>query len=159
VLKWYKDLVVSLFLCTFATEIRNSSEDNLKSIQVMTKSNDKINKVLAKVCKDLGIKIDVSEYDDDEHVTIFFSFYTDCGQDVCKEINLYDWNDVDEIRDKLAELYENFDVDYETYIWLGDDGHGKSGAPYHIKDVLADMEEVDEKLKQLSNEFEKAIKC
>lgn len=121
--------------------------------------NNKINKVLAKVCEDLGIKIDVSEYDDDERITIFFSFYTDCGQDVNQQIDLYDWNDVDEIRDKLAELYENFDVDYETYIWLGNDGHGKSGAPYHIKDLLADMEEVDEKLKQLSIEFEKAIKC
>lgn len=146
-------------MITFATGIRNSSDNNFKSIQVMTKSNDKINKVLAKVCGDLGIKIDMSEYDDDEHITIFFSFYTNGGQDVCKEIDLNDWNDVDEIREKLDDLYENFDVDYETYIWLGNDGHGQSGAPYHIKDVLADMESVDEKLKQLSIEFEKAIKC
>lgn len=121
--------------------------------------NNKINKVLAKVCKDLGIKVDVSEYDDDGHVTIYFSFYTSGGQDVDKDIDLDDWNDVDEIRDKLDDLHENFDVDYETYIWLGNDGHGRSGAPYHIKDLLADMEEVDEKLKQLLNEFEKAIKC
>ena len=152
-------MVVTNKMITFATGIRNSSEDNFKSIQVMAKSNNKINKVLAKVCKDLGIKIDVSEYDDDEHVTIFFSFYTNSGQDVCKEIDLDDWNDVDAIRLKLDELYECFDVDYETYIWLGNDGHGRSGAPYHIKDLLADMEEVDEKLKQLSIEFEKAIKC
>jgi len=152
-------LVMPDIIRTFASEISNSTEDNFKSIQVMAKSNDKINKVLAKVCKDLGIKIDVSEYDDDEHVTIFFSFYTNGGQDVCKEIDLDDWNDVDAIRLKLYELYENFDVDYETYIWLGNDGHGRSGAPYHIKDLLADMEEVDEKLKQLSIEFEKAIKC
>lgn len=146
-------------MITFATGIRNSSEGNFKSIQVMAKSNDKINKILAKVCKDLGIKIDVSEYDDDEHITIFFSFYTNGGQDASQEIDLNDWNDVDEIREKLDDLHENFDVDYETYIWLGNDGHGRSGAPYHIKDLLADMEEVEEKLKQLSIEFEKAIKC
>ena len=121
--------------------------------------NNKVNKVLAKVCEDLGIKIDTSENNDGEITTIYFSFYTDCGQDVSQEIDLYDWDDEEEIREKLDELYENFDVDYETYIWLGHDGHGKSGAPYHIKDLLADMEEVDEKLKQLSNEFEKAIKC
>ena len=152
-------MVVPNKMITFATGISNSTEDNFKSIQVMAKSNNKINKVLAKVCKDLGIKIDVSEYDDDEHVTIFFSFYTNGGQDASQEIDLYDWDNVDEIRDKLDDLHENFDVDYETYIWLGNDGHGKSGAPYHIKDVLADMEEVEEKLKQLSIEFEKAIKC
>lgn len=146
-------------MITFATGISNSTEDNFKSIQVMAKSNNKINKVLAKVCKDLGIKVDVSEYDDGEYITIYFSFYTSHGQDASQEIDLDDWNDVDEIRDKLDDLYENFDVDYETYIWLGNDGHGKSGAPYHIKDVLADMEEVDEKLKRLLNEFEKAIKC
>ena len=146
-------------MITFATGISNSTEDNFKSIQVMAKSNNKINKVLAKVCKDLGIKIYMSEYDDDEHTTIYFSFYTSHGQDVDQEIDLDDWNDVEEIRGKLDDLHENFDVDYETYIWLGNDGHGRSGAPYHIKDLLADMEEVDEKLKQLSIEFEKAIKC
>lgn len=123
----------------------------------MAKSNSKINKVLAKVCKDLGINIDTSENDDGTSTTIYFTFYTDCGQDVNQEIDLYDWNDEEEIKEKLDELYDNFDVDYETYIWIGDDGHGKSGAPYHIKDILADMEEVDEKLKQLSVEFKKAI--
>lgn len=123
----------------------------------MAKSNSKINEVLAKVCKDLGINIDTSENDDGTSTTIYFTFYTDCGQDVNQEIDLYDWNDEEEIKEKLDELYDNFDVDYETYIWIGDDGHGKSGAPYHIKDILADMEEIDEKLKQLSVEFKKAI--
>lgn len=119
--------------------------------------NNKINEVLAKVCKDLGINVDTSENDNSEFTTIYFTFYTSCSQDVYKEINLYDWDDEEEIREKLDELYEDFDVDYETYLWIGDDGHGKSGAPYHIKDILADMEEVDEKLKQLSIEFVKAM--
>lgn len=30
-LKGYKDLVASLFLCTFATEISNGTEDNFKN--------------------------------------------------------------------------------------------------------------------------------
>ena len=29
----------------------------------------------------------------------------------------------------LKMLYDNFDVDYETYLWLDNDGHGKNGAP------------------------------
>ena len=119
--------------------------------------NNKINKVLAKVCEDLGIKIDTSENDNGESTTIYFSFYTDCGQDVNQQINLYDWDDEEEIREKLNELYENFDVDYETYIWIGEDGHGKNGAPYHIQDILNDMEIVEKKLGELYEEF--MLKC
>jgi len=37
-------------------------------------------------------------------------------------------------------LYDNYDADYETSLWIGEDGHGKNGAPYHIKDIVEDME-------------------
>ena len=53
----------------------------------------------------------------------------------------------------LDECCKNFDVDYETYIWLGSDGHGKNGAPYHIKDILADKEWELNKLKELSTKI------
>ena len=37
---------------------------------------------------------------------------------------------------QIENYLKNFDVDYETSIWIGEDGHGKNGAPYHIKDIL-----------------------
>ena len=40
----------------------------------------------------------------------------------------------------MEEYYEGFDADSEAYLWLDSNGHGKNGAPYHMKDVLADME-------------------
>ena len=40
----------------------------------------------------------------------------------------------------MEEYYEGFDADAEAYLWLDSNGHGKNGAPYHMKDVLADME-------------------
>ena len=40
----------------------------------------------------------------------------------------------------MEEYYESFDADAEAYLWLDGNGHGKNGAPYHMKDVLADME-------------------
>lgn len=40
---------------------------------------------------------------------------------------------------QLENYLKNFDVDYETSIWIGKDGHGKNGAPYHIKDILDEM--------------------
>lgn len=40
----------------------------------------------------------------------------------------------------MEEYYEGFDADSEAYLWLDGNGHGKNGAPYRMKDVLADME-------------------
>lgn len=37
---------------------------------------------------------------------------------------------------QLENYLKNFDVDYETSIFIGKDGHGTNGAPYHIKDIL-----------------------
>lgn len=45
--------------------------------------------------------------------------------------------------DNIHEYYENFDVDEEAYIWIGSDGQGKNGAPYHIADIVKDMEEAE----------------
>lgn len=48
----------------------------------------------------------------------------------------------------------NFDPDYETYIWLGPDGHGSNGAPYRIRDILDEMERYAEELCNLEIEIE-----
>lgn len=46
---------------------------------------------------------------------------------------------------QIENYLKNFDVDYETSIWIGKDGHGKNGAPYHIKDILDEMYSAKEK--------------
>ena len=47
---------------------------------------------------------------------------------------------IEELIDNIYEAYVDFDVSYETYLWLDNTGHGTNGAPYHMKDVLEDME-------------------
>ena len=49
---------------------------------------------------------------------------------------------------------EDFDPDYEAYRWIGHDGHGKCGAPYHIKDIVDEMEEA----KRLFTDFYNSLK-
>lgn len=44
----------------------------------------------------------------------------------------------------MEEYYEGFDADSEAYLWLDGNGHGKNGAPYHMKDVVADMEAAED---------------
>lgn len=50
----------------------------------------------------------------------------------------------------LEEVYENYDPEEETMLWVGPDGHGKNGAPYHLSEVLKDMEAVENHLKEAS---------
>jgi hypothetical protein len=42
--------------------------------------------------------------------------------------------------DELYECVDAFDVEEETMLWVDEDGHGKNGAPYRLKDLLKDME-------------------
>lgn len=82
---------------------------------------------------------------------IEFSIYTPCGQDFNFSIEIDDSDTLSDIADKVDEYIDGFDVDYEASLWIGEDGHGKNGAPYHIKDIVEDMEAAKEKMQELSD--------
>lgn len=42
---------------------------------------------------------------------------------------------VEQVIQAVEDFYYDFDPDEETYLWLGSDGHGINGAPYHIRDI------------------------
>ena len=46
-------------------------------------------------------------------------------------------DDPENFLQELEKYYEAYDPDYEAYPWIGPDGHGKNGAPYHIKTLCA----------------------
>lgn len=48
--------------------------------------------------------------------------------------------------DAFKQLYDNYDADYETSLWIGEDGHGKNGAPYHIETILKQMQQIEDDL-------------
>ena len=74
--------------------------------------------------------------------------FSPAGEDFCPTI-WYGDGSAPEFVEELGEYIESYDVDEETYLWLGSDGHGKNGAPYHIKDLLADKEWCLSKMKAL----------
>lgn len=45
-----------------------------------------------------------------------------------------------------------------TYLWIGTDGHGKNGAPYHIKDIVSDMEAAEAMIDTLYETLKTALK-
>lgn len=87
---------------------------------------------------------------------INFQRYTTWGQD----FNFYVWmkeNDTDSLLSEIEDYYEGFDPDYEAYLWIGTDGHGKNGAPYHIKDIVDDMKEAENAIDTLYIELKKTL--
>lgn len=77
--------------------------------------------------------------------SVIFEFYkfTPAGQDFGFSASMRG-NSTDSLADDIEEYYEGFDPDYEASLWIGKDGHGQRGAPYHIKDIVDDMGKAEE---------------
>ena len=82
----------------------------------------------------------VSTNTDKPNIVAFdFQQYTPYGQDFSFSVEMKG-NDTDSLLCEIKNYYEGFDPDYEAYLWIDTDGHGKHGAPNHIKDIVTDME-------------------
>lgn len=92
--------------------------------------------------------------EDESEGNICFDFgkYSPAGQDFHVSAELEN-NEPDTLTDNLYARYSDFDVSSETYLWLDNDGHGKNGAPYDIKDLYEDMEACQEMIMDLYNIF------
>lgn len=70
--------------------------------------------------------------------------------DGCTEIYA---ENLDEFIHEVQDKYERFDPDYEATFWIGPDGHGKNGAPYRIRDILDEFEELNKAYEELALAF------
>lgn len=84
---------------------------------------------------------------------LLFSKYSPAGHDF--NISVEPSNKFEDLLEHIKYYHDNFDVDYETYIWLDSDGHGRNGAPYHIKDLVEDMEACQKMILELYNLLKK----
>lgn len=124
--------------------------DNEQKTKIMT-IQEKIRKI-TEIAEDCGWSVHV---DDSDRTDIEFEFerYTMHGQDFNFSVNMQK-EDTDTLIANMKDYYNGFDPDYEAYLWIGDDGHGRCGAPYHIKDIVADMENVDKYIYRLLQTLE-----
>ena len=107
-----------------------------------------LEKALNKALKDSLWK--VSSIDDN---IVTFQVDLPINYDTTTEIQAKTMQEVIEEARSMAEM----DVDYEASLWIGDDGHGKNGAPYHIKDIVQEMEDYAEALEELAETLEAAV--
>lgn len=77
-----------------------------------------------------------------------FAQYSNAGQDFSFVAEMKD-GDVDTLIQSISDYYEWYDPDEEASLWIGDDGHGKNGAPYSITDIVKDMEQCEEMVRDL----------
>lgn len=89
-----------------------------------------------------GWHVHTEKYLDADLWLFEFSQYTKAGQDFNFSAEMR-YADPDTLIKSVREYYENYDPDEEAYLWIGDDGHGKNGAPYRISDIVADMEDAE----------------
>lgn len=100
-------------------------------------------KKFKKIAKELGWNVSVYEND------INLQQYTSFGQDFFFTIQKDK-----ELIPQVYDFYENYDPCEEALLWTGSDGHGKNGAPHELKDIIKDMEECEQMVKDL---YEKLI--
>lgn len=112
-----------------------------------SKQTNPVSKEIAKLFKKaraLGWTVD-HESDD----SFYFGKSSPAGQDFGVSVDTA--GDGDQFLRNLKEVWEDFDVSQETYLWLNETGHGRNGAPYDMKDVYEDMESCESALEELFN--------
>lgn len=102
-----------------------------------------------KLAEDLGWSYNVSDTPNERgEVCVELEKYSPQGQDFIATIWFQDENEHNFIK-ALREYWQDFDPDEEACKWIGEDGHGKNGAPYSIRDILDDMEDCKGMLRKL----------
>lgn len=100
------------------------------------------------------------EYTDEKEKMVSFSFekYSPAGRDFYFEVSVPNYEDeyviYESVADAIYTYFEGFDVSYETYIWLDEEGHGKNGAPYDMSDVYKDTESCEKMIHDLWRSFQ-----
>lgn len=100
-------------------------------------------------------------FDFGEYASVCFSKFSNCGGDFSFSIDFSEREIKDDyvffIIDKIGCYLHDYDVSYETYLWLDSRGHGRNGAPYDMLDVYNDvlgwLKEAEKLNKKLNDVF------
>lgn len=112
-----------------------------------------IEKYFENKLKDTEWKVSTTINESKKQVEVSLEIWTPAGRDVCLEFDFKDKTTKEQISKMFQEYYESYDVSYETYLWLDNEGHGKNGAPYEMEKVLIDTQWVENELAELAYNF------
>ena len=126
--------------------IKYDNPDNLENWYYCFEGNPLLNYV--KKMRSLFEKEDFTLTYNKENMTYMFSKMSPAGQDFNFEVDI--GCDIEDFLNIVDNYYQNFDVSYETYLWLDNTGHGKNGAPYEMEDVLEDMKACEQYINDIA---------
>lgn len=101
-----------------------------------------------------GWKVEESTSYKEQNTEFELYKFSPAGQDFSFSAVLAD-ADIATLIEDIENYYENYDVDYQTYIWLDNYGHGKNGAPFRLRDVLEDMEATEKMIGDLLDKIKR----
>ena len=116
---------------------------------------EKIQDMVISVAEKEGWAVTIEEQNE-LRITFNFAKFTTQGQDFYFSDKSFD-NDHDVLLENIFDYYQDYDPDYEAYLWIGEDGHGHNGAPYHIADIVADMNAAEDMVYQLHTALSNAF--
>lgn len=126
--------------------IKYDNADNLEDWYYCFEDNPLLNYV--EKMRPLFEKEDFTLTYNKENMIYMFSKKSPEGQDFNFEVDI--GCDIEDFLDIIDNYYQNFDVSYETYLWLDNTGHGKNGAPYEMEDVLEDMKACEQYINDIA---------
>lgn len=110
--------------------------------------NDNIIDAVKRCAERLGWTVQTDMPKENDVVLFEFYKFSPAGQDFGFSVGMED-NELANLIGNIEDYYNSFDADEEAYLWLDSNGHGKNGAPYHMRDVLDDMEAVEDMIGEL----------
>ena len=117
--------------------------------------NEEDKEIIAKVieiAEENGFSVNICNNREDKEEYYFeFGKCSDCGRDFTFSIFFNTLDDISDIADKIYEYCKNFDVSYETYMWLDNFGHGINGAPDDMLDAYNDTKQCEGFIEELYN--------
>lgn len=123
----------------------------IKGQNQMTMTQEKIIAIAEKN----GWYVHIGNNGNNDKVIFEFSKFTPYGQDFNFQAEMED-GDIQTLIDSISYFLDSFDPDSEAYLWLGQDGHGKRGAPYNMKDIVEDMEAAEDMVLDLCVAYQEA---
>lgn len=111
---------------------------------------DDLTDAIVAVAEAEGWKVEAGINYKEQNTLFVFGKFSPGGRDFSFEVEMKCAN-INSLIENVDNYYEDFDVDYETYIWLDQWGHGKNGAPYRLRAVLQDSESIEKMIEELLN--------
>ena len=100
-----------------------------------------------------GWQADCYYVNNETEVCFSFEKYSPAGHDFYFSVSVPNEEDEDTFYDNVADAiftyWKDFDVSYETYIWLDETGHGMNGAPNDMMDAYKDMKACEDMIHDL----------